>query len=232
MGTLQRQLALAALLAISLIGFPAGAYAAGYVETDLVVNQSVNGVPTLTDSNGIVHVAKFFDPHLVNPWGVGESKTSPFWVSDNGAGLSTLYDTQGTPLSLVVSIPAPGDPQGASGAPTGLVFNTAAPAFQITGVTKTGAPITAPAVFLFAAEDGTILGWNPGVNPPGFDPATAGTHAIIAVDHSAVPAAGNGAVYKGLAVAVNGDGKALLYATNFHSGAVDVFDDAFQPVSL
>ena len=49
----------------------------GYVETDLVVNKSVNNVPTLTDKNGIVHIAKFFDPNLLNPWGVGESATSP-----------------------------------------------------------------------------------------------------------------------------------------------------------
>src|SRR4249919_3219231 len=54
-----------------------------YVETDLVVNQQVGTVPTLTDANGIVHIAKFFDAHLVNPWGISESQGSPFWVSDN-----------------------------------------------------------------------------------------------------------------------------------------------------
>jgi uncharacterized protein (TIGR03118 family) len=232
MFNLKRHVALAALAALSLLGVNTAVDAAGYVETDLVVNQQVNGVPTLTDGNGIVHVAKFFDPHLLNPWGVATSAKGPFWVSDAEVGLSTLYDTLGTPLSLVVSIPAPGDPQGASGAPTGIVFNTAAPAFPLTGVDKDNLPITAPAVFLFATEDGTILGWNPNVNPPGFDPATAGTHAIIAVDHSAIPDAENHTVYKGLALAVNGDGKAHLYATDFRGGAVDVYDDAFQPVSL
>src|SRR4029453_12454660 len=135
MGKLQRHLALATLALVSLFAMPASAFAAGYVETDLVVNQQVNGVPTLTDKYGNVHIAKFFDPHLVNPWGVGESATSPFWVSHAEVGLSTLYDPQGTPLSLVVSIPAPGDPQGASGHPTGLVFNIASgvPAFPIPG---------------------------------------------------------------------------------------------------
>src|SRR5712671_2354142 len=92
-------------------------------------------------------VAQHLDPHLVNPWGISESATSPFWVSDNGAGVSTLYNTQGTPQSLVVSIPAPGDPLGASGTPTGLVFNTAngAPklAFQISGFTKANVPTSA-----------------------------------------------------------------------------------------
>jgi uncharacterized protein (TIGR03118 family) len=196
------------------------AFAAGFVETDLVANQK-----PLTDANGIVHQAKVVDPHLVNPWGVGESGTSPFWVADNGAGLSTLYNTQGTPQALVVSIPAPGDPLGSGGAPTGLVFNIAngQGAFPITGVTSGGLPTTRAALFLFAAEDGTILGWHPQVNPPGFDPAKAGTYAIVAVDNSA-----SGAVYKGLAI-VNGSDGPVLYATNFHAGIVEVYDGSFKP---
>src|ERR1700716_2125467 len=67
-------------------------------------------------------VAKVLDPHLVNPWGISERSTSPFWGSDNNAGVATLYNTQGTPLPLVVSIPTPGDPTGNSGTPTGTVF--------------------------------------------------------------------------------------------------------------
>src|SRR5439155_25129061 len=70
-------------------------------------------------------VAMFQDPHLVNPWGISESPKGPFWVSDNNAGVATLYNTAGMPQSLVVSIPAPGDPTGASGTPTGTVFNIA-----------------------------------------------------------------------------------------------------------
>jgi hypothetical protein len=124
----------------------------------------------LTDKNGIVHVAAFFDPNLLNPWGVGESLTSPFWVSDNGNGTSSLYNTAGQPQSLVVAIPAPGDPLGASGAPTGLAFNAALlqGAFKISGFMADGVtPTTAPSVFLFATEDGTILGWNPRSQSPG-----------------------------------------------------------------
>src|SRR6476469_1514539 len=52
-------------------------------------------------------VALRLDPNLVNPWGISESGGSPFWVSDNGAGLSTLYNTAGTPQALVVKIPGP-----------------------------------------------------------------------------------------------------------------------------
>src|SRR5262249_45839575 len=158
--------------------------------------------------------------------GVAESGTSPFWVSDNHTGLSTLYNTPGKPQGLVVSIPAPGDPLGASGAPTGIVFNPtlaqATPAFQISGVAADGrTPATAPAIFIWDTEDGTILGWNPGVFPPGSPPSVPpSTHAIIAVDHSAIPDADNHAIYKGLAVATDATGHTLLYATNFRAGTV------------
>ena len=148
-------------------------------------------------------VAQFQDAHLVNPWGIAESATSPFWVSDNGTSLATLYNVPGannTPVSinpLFVSIPTPGDPLGASGTPTGTVFNVnggATGGFKLTGVDKNGNPITASAVFLFATEDGTIVGWNPGVNPAGFDPSKAGTYGIIAVNKSAIPSADEHAI--------------------------------------
>src|SRR3954465_14289177 len=74
-------------------------------------------------------VAQHQDPNLVNPWGISESSTSPFWISDNNAGVSTLYNAPGannTPVSinpLLVSIPSPGAPLGATRTPTGTVFN-------------------------------------------------------------------------------------------------------------
>jgi uncharacterized protein (TIGR03118 family) len=187
-------------------------------------------------------VAQHLDPQLVNPWGIAESAGSPFWISDNNAGVSTLYNTAGEKQGLVVSIPAPGDPLGASGTPTGTVFNTGlgTGAFMVSGVDKTGAAASAPAIFLFATEDGTLVGWNPGVNPPGFDPAKAGTYGIIAVDNSANPTAADGAVYKGLAIATSTTGPifasdpastSVLYAANFRSGQVEVYDTNFKLVT-
>jgi hypothetical protein len=88
-------------------------------------------------------VASTIDTHLVNPWGISESSGSPFWVSDNGADVASLYSVPGannTPVStnpLVVSIPTPVSLTG--GTPTATVFNTAGGlggAFQISGVDK------------------------------------------------------------------------------------------------
>lgn len=146
------------------------------------------------------------DANLVNAWGVSRGSTSPWWVSDNGSGKATLYDATGTPQSLIVTIPAPNGEEGTS-APTGTVFNFTT-AFEV-------AP-TKPAVFLFATEDGTISGWNPAVQP---------TTAVVKVNQP------KKAIYKGLAIAMSSAGP-RLYATNFKSGRVEVFDAGFKPVFL
>src|SRR5256885_6286620 len=100
--------------------------------------------------------AQTFDKDLKNPWGLSSSPTSPMWVSDNNAGVSTLYNGAGQKVPLTVTIPAPD--RGPGGTPTGTVFNPT-PDFVVTQGTKSG-----PARFLFDTEDGTVLGWNPGVN--------------------------------------------------------------------
>jgi uncharacterized protein (TIGR03118 family) len=200
-------------------------------------------------------VAAVQDPNLVNPWGISEGPTGgPFWISDNNAGVSTLYSVPGknnTPVSinsLVVSMPTPVDPFGTSGTPTGTVFNLdlAGGGFMVSGVDKNGNPKSAPAIFLFATEDGTIVGWNPAVNPKGFDPAKAGTYATIAVDNSGNnftepdPNKQTGAVYKGLTIATSatpifaGDpaSTAVLYAANFRTGQIEAYDSNFKPINL
>lgn len=90
------------------------------------------------------------------------------------------------------------------GAPTGTVFN-ATGGFAISGTA---------ARFIFSGEDGTIRAW---VN-------ALGSTSVVMVDNSAL-----GAIYKGLAIASTPDGP-RLYATNFHEGAVDVFDGDWSPV--
>ena len=245
---------LAAVFAVSYLGTSGTANAAGYKETDLVVGcDPMKEAPlkcdptrnTVIDKNGIVHSAQVFDSNLLNPWGIAESPTtptrlgSPFWISDNNAGVSTLYNVAGlTPLTvtknrLVVSIPLPKDILNPSGAPTGTVFNTAQAqnAFMISGQDTNKNPISAPAIFLFATEDGTIVGWNPRVNPVGFDPAKAGTYGIIAVDNSNITHPQSlGAVYKGLAIATTEGGSTFLYATDFRFGRVEIYGPNFELV--
>ena len=157
-------------------------------------------------------------------------------MSDNGDGTSSLFATSGPNFAiapLLVSIPSPADPLGNGGTPTGQAFNSAgAPGvFPITGLSAAGTETTLPAVFLFATEDGTILGWNPGVFPLGAPLTPPSTHAIIAVNNSANPDSCHGAVYKGLAVATDSGGMTRLYATNFRAGTIDVFDTNFKPVT-
>jgi uncharacterized protein (TIGR03118 family) len=189
------------------------------------------------------------DPNLVNAWGISESSGSPFWISDNNAGLSTLYVVPGannapvTVNPLAVNIPTPADPTG--GTPTGTVFNPqgAAGAFKVTGLNKSGQTASAAAAFLFDSEDGTITGWNPGIDPTGkfAGPNGASEQAATAVDNSGNnftepdPAKQTGAVYKGLAIATgttpiipaDAASTALLYASNFRAGTVEVYDASF-----
>jgi len=101
----------------------------GYTQTNLV-----------SDLAG----ATIVDPSLVNPWGMSTSATSPFWVSDNGAGVVTIYSVDPmtnvpSKVALVVSIPG-------NGSITGQVFSGVAGSFN-------------GDVFLFVNEDGTVSGW-------------------------------------------------------------------------
>jgi uncharacterized protein (TIGR03118 family) len=153
------------------------------------------------------------DPHLVNGWGIAFNPNAFVWVSDNGTGLSTLYDGFGNPQSLVVTIPAaPGNTE--HGKPTGIVFSGSSD-FAVTSGGKTG-----PARFLFATEDGLIAGWSPAVLP---------TQAVQAYPPIGAPA--SPAVYKGPALANTGSAN-FLYATDFVGGKIDVFDATFTKVTM
>jgi uncharacterized protein (TIGR03118 family) len=147
------------------------------------------------------------DPNLVNCWGIAFSPGSPAWFADNGSGLSTLYSGSSI-IPLVVTVPPPGGSTGTS-APTGTVFNGGG-AFNVTANSLSGS-----SVFMFDTEDGTISGWSPSVDAH---------NAALAVDNSN---GGAGAVYKGLAIGTTPDGT-FIYATNFRSGWVEMYDSNFK----
>ncbi len=156
--------------------------------------------------------ADHVDANLVDPWGICTSATSPFWISDAGTGLSTLYTSYGVPNATTKpAVPATGAAV-AGGRPTGCVNNATAATFLVPGATGSAA------TFLFVTENGSISGWSSAVNA---------AQAIVMVDNSA-----KGAVYKGLAIATPTGGTPRIYAANFNSGAIDVYDSTWQAVSL
>jgi uncharacterized protein (TIGR03118 family) len=165
-----------------------GTAAAQYKLTNLVSNQAGK--------------ANHTDPLLVNAWGLVYATGSPFWISDEGSGWSTLYDGSGNKQALQVVVP-PASGSGI-GSPTGIVAN-ASQEFQVKG---------SPSVFLFATLDGTISGWSPAVNL---------NQAQLAVTTT-------GASYTGLAITNNSSGNFLFAADNANN-KVDVFDANFNHVS-
>jgi len=165
--------------------------------SNLLANSIVFNQTNLV-SDGAVP-ANVIDPDLMNPWGIAFGPTTPFWIADNATGLATIYDGHGTKLPLVVTLtPTPGSSPGATSTPTGAVFNS--------GTIGTFGGDR----FLFATEDGDILGWQPGL----------GTVAAVRVDNS-----GSGASYKGLAILGNN-----IYATDFAGGKVDAWDSGYSPI--
>ena len=135
-------LSIAAVL-VAVLGVVPTASAQRYLQHNIVSDGSVP--------------ADIKDPLLVNAWGLSASATSPWWVSDNGTDMSTLYNiTTGAKVPLEVSVP---------GAPTGTVFNNST-GFEVAPGVKS--------LFLFATEGGTIRGWNP---------AATGTNTFVLVDN-------------------------------------------------
>ena len=156
--------------------------------TDLVSDMAGGSAPTT-------------DPNLLNAWGLVPNPTAgAFWVSDNHAGLVTVYQPTGGASVLDVRVPGPtGTDGGFTSSPTGQVFNGTAANFD-------------GDKFIVDSEDGTISGWQ-----------TPGSPFVLRVDNSADSG------YKGLALVTNGS-TARLVAANFHKGTVDVFDSSYAAV--
>ena len=164
-----------------------------YAQHNLI--SDVDGVADHTDSN------------VVNAWGLDAGPTTPWWISDNGTGKTTLYNVSTGTIVNTFTVPGAG---GAQGNPTGLVFN-GGPGFVINNGAGTSA-----ARFIFASEDGTIS-------------AFRGNPIITVVPNA--NALAHGAIYKGLAIDSRTAGT-QLYATDFHNGKIDVFDTSFHLITL
>src|SRR5579862_1760046 len=174
-------------------------------------------LPVLPASNAYIQhnlvadtpgVADVTDPNLINPWGIAQSATSPFWISDNGTGLATVYSTSATATISIASLKVTIPPGASSGTIPGPVTG------QLSNSTTVFLIGTTKASFLFCTQDGTVSGW------------TGGAAAVIKVDNSS-----KGAVYDGMAFGGTSTAP-QLYVANFHSGAVEVYDGNFAPVTL
>lgn len=135
-------------------------------------------------------VARVTDPRLVNAWGIVEYNNTIFAVS-NDLSQVLNYDLEGAILPTTITVPG--------GEPTAIVVNRTA-FFPITA-----GPVTLPATFLIATENGTIYGYNADVDP---------VNAILVIDRSGVDA-----VYTGIAIANN-----KIFAADFFNKRIDVFD--------
>jgi len=162
---------------------PGGAYGSStrYVQKNLVSNDTS------------LFPAAHEDTTLLNPWGITFFPGGPFWINDNNAGISALYNGDGTGTGGAdpawwVDVPPPRGGTSPS-APTGIVANSSS-SFKLN-------INSSPSLFIFATEDGTISAWNGAIG-------IFGT-AELEVDNSKKRCSNGatGAVYKGLATGVN-----------------------------
>ncbi len=160
------------------------------------------------DSNNPA-LASIQDPNLSHGWGVSFLPGAEVWITNHASNTSTLYDGNGKVDPLVVNIPV--NASGGVAGPTGIVGN-ATSNFVVSKGGKSG-----PATFLFDGTGGTISGWSQGVDA---------TNAITVFDGSA-----EGDVFTGLAIYTQGTTNMLL-AANASKGEVDVFDSAFNKITL
>ncbi|HXJ97082.1 MAG TPA: TIGR03118 family protein [Terriglobia bacterium] len=190
------------LMAFALLALMVGLAPRPAAAQDAVTQYAMYGLVS-----NIAGKAIWTDPNLQNPWGIANSSSGPFWISDQLSGLSSFYNGSGSPFGTITVPGAAGNPLGS---PTGIVYNSNSSSFL---VTQNG--ISGSAVFIFDTLDGTISGWSPGVNP---------SEAVVAVDNSATDA-----IYTGLAIATNSTGT-FIFAADSWNNEVDMYDGNFNLV--
>jgi len=152
-------------------------------------------------------LALLTDANLRNPWGMSFGPSTPFWISDQVTSLSTLYTVASlnNPIKVPLEVSIPTTAAGPQG-PTGQVFNSTG-GFQVNG---------SDSRFIFANLNGTISAWN----------GSLGTTAQVVVP------AEPGTIYTGLAINTDPAHGPLLYAANTLGGEIEVYDNAFNEVTL
>jgi uncharacterized protein (TIGR03118 family) len=149
------------------------------------------------------------DPHLLNAWGLAFSSNGIAWISSQAGHVSVVYDKDGNMVAARPEVAIPSPTGATGGLPTGTCANND--------------PNTADFVlsngssgrFFFVGLDGVISGWNP----------AAGNFALKIKTNT-------GSVYTGLTMLQNSAGEYYLYAANFSSGKIEVWNKNFVSVNL
>ena len=173
-------------------------------------NFNQNDLKNFEQVNLVANKAKYgpmlVDPTLHNAWGLAWAPSGIAWVNSMAQGVSELYTGAGAIVRPPINIPSAGDTIG--GLPTGIVFS-GGKGFTLGNHQGSN--------FLFVGVDGILSGWN------GAD----GNNAQRLRDRSSSSA------YTGLALDSTGSGfdHNFIYAANFRTGNVDVWDTGFHLVS-
>jgi uncharacterized protein (TIGR03118 family) len=188
-----------------IVAFLAGMLITGIIsckKSSTTTNTTTNYQQTNLVADTSTFGAGRIDTSLDNPWGIAIGPTGILWISVNHDGSSAVYDGAGNQVLAKVEIPLD---TANDASPTGTVYN---------GTSSFVMPSNGqPAKFIFVTEDGVITAWN------------SGAATTLVADRSAADA-----VYKGVTIANDGSGN-FIYATDFHNGKIDVFDQSFNYVA-
>jgi uncharacterized protein (TIGR03118 family) len=153
-------------------------------------------------ANKAVYGAGRIDTLLKDAWGIAFSAGGTPWISSRGGAVSPVYTAEGAQARPAVFISSGNSQFG--GSPTGQVFN---------GSSDFVLPNNLPARFIFVGTDGLLTAWN------------SGNFTWVMQINTAT------AAYTGLAIGSSA-GANYLYAANFKSGKIDVWNKMFQPVNM
>lgn len=194
--TMRLAVTAASVLVLSLS--PALLFADSYSQVNLVSN---GFVPAVT-----------VDSNLINPWGMAFSPTSPFWISDQGMGVATVYNGLGAITPLVVTVPGGGPPSG----PTGQVWN---------GTSSFALPTGGATNFIFDTLNGTIAARSSGSTAVTVATTTGAIYTGLAL----ASVGSNNYLY---AANTAGTGSIQVFDTNFNNVTGTTFAGKFSDTSL
>jgi uncharacterized protein (TIGR03118 family) len=159
--------------------------------------------------------ADFADPNLVTSWGIASSATSPFWVCNGGSALATVYSANATGFTVGSAVAAiPGRPADSYDNDYTRTICTGIAVNETSGFQTSAGPTTV----ILAGRGGTLTAWSGALNS---------VNGQMMVDTSAA-----GWIYPGIALVPTATPTPQLYAPNFATGIVDVYDSNWKLVAL